>query len=139
MPLVGGGGSPNVVGSNPAGTVSNLNYIGNHVYLYSGEVNVDNNETTLFECDSGGNLYIMAKLQIYNGTTSNEDMLYKVKLNNEIILQYTFNQATDKMYTSDEPILLVIPPQSKVSATVQNTSSGTQRVHTATLTGRVYA
>ena len=93
MALVGGGGAPNVAGSNPAGTGSNLNYIGNHVYLYSGEVNVDNSETTLFECDSGAGLYIMAKLQIYNGTTSNEDMLYKVKLNNEIILQYTFNQA----------------------------------------------
>ena len=138
MALIAGAGNP-TAGSNPAGTGSNLNYIGNHVYLYSGEVNVDNNETTLFECDSGAGLYIMAKLQIYNGTISNEDMLYKVKLNNEIILQYTFNQASDKMYTSDEPILLVVPPQSKVTATVQNTSSSTPRVHTATLTGRVYA
>jgi len=139
MPLVGGGGAPNVAGSNPAGTGSNLNYIGNHVYLYSGVVNVNNSETTLFDCSNGSNQYITAKLQIFHGTSSNEDFTYKIKLNSEVILQYTANQASTAPYLSDEPIVLLIPPNSRVIATGINDSSGTDRAHTATLTGRVYA
>ena len=38
MPLVGGGGSPNVTGANPAGTGGGLNYIGNHCYAFRGHV-----------------------------------------------------------------------------------------------------
>jgi hypothetical protein len=140
MPLIGGGGAGNIAsGGNPSGTGSNLNYIGDHVYLYSGTVGVINTETTLFDCSSGSNQYITAKLQIFHGTTSNEDFTYKIKLNSEIILQYTGNQASTSEYMSDEPIILLIPPNSRVIATATNDSSSTPRTHTATLTGRVYA
>ena len=139
MPLIGGGGAGNTSGSNPTGTGGNLNYIGTHTYLYSGVVNVNNIETTLIECDSGSNQYIIAKLQIFHGTASNEDFTYKIKLNSEIILQYTGNQASTEPYLSDEPIILLIPPDSRVTVTGQNDSSSSDRNHTATLTGEVYA
>ena len=136
--MIGGASNP-VGGINPAGTGSNINYVGNHAYVYSGAVNVNNVETTLIDCTIAGNQYIMAKLQILNGTSSNEDMLYKVKIDNTIVMQFTFNQATTAMFTSDEPLHLLLAPQSKLVVTGQNQSSATNRVHTATLTGRVYA
>ena len=134
-----GGGPPVGSWAGASGTGSNLNYVGNHVFLYSGTVDVINTETTLFDCTTGSNQYIMAKLQIFHGTNSNEDFTYKIKLNSEIILQYTGNQASTVPYLSDEPILLLIPPNSRVVATGANDSSSTPRTHTATLTGRVYA
>ena len=41
MALVGGGGAPNVAGSNPAGVGSSLNYVGNLVYAYSGDITLN--------------------------------------------------------------------------------------------------
>lgn len=131
-----GGGNP--VGSNPAGTGSNINYIGNHAYLYSGTVGVNGSETTLFDADIADNQYIVAKLQISNGSSSNDTMTYKVKINGEIIVQFTLNQVTTNLYTSDEPIHLILVGGSNVEVTAQ--SAGVSlRDHTATLTGVVYA
>ena len=39
--------------SNPVGTSKGLNYIGNHAYGYSGEVTVNDNETTLLDFTLG--------------------------------------------------------------------------------------
>ena len=50
MPLVGGGGAGNVAGSsNPAGTGTGLNHVGNFAYAYSGIRNIDNTITNLLE------------------------------------------------------------------------------------------
>ena len=38
MALVGGGGAGNIAGSNPAGTGTSLNHIGDHVYANSGQL-----------------------------------------------------------------------------------------------------
>ena len=131
-----GGGNP--VSANPAGTGSNINYIGKHAYLYSGVVGVGSSETTIFEADVANNQYIVAQLQIFNGSVSNDDFTYKIKINNEIILQYTIGQVSTNLYTSDEPIDLILVGGSRIEVTAQN-SGVTPRDHTATLTGEVYA
>ena len=61
MALVGGGGAGNVAGSNPAGVGSNLNYVGNLVYAYSGDITLNANlpnPTTLLEFTTGAELYL---------------------------------------------------------------------------------
>jgi len=136
MALVGGGGSGNIAGGNPSGTGSTLNYIGDHVFLYSGVIGVASSETTIFQCDVSSNQYIVAKLQIFLGVATNEDFTYKIKVNDEIIMQYTLQQTSTELYTSDEPLYLILSPYSRL--TVTGVGSGSTRDHTATLTGRVY-
>ncbi len=133
----GPGGFNAVPGSNPTGTGNTLNYIGKHVYLYSGVVGVAISETTIVQCEVPANQYIVAKLQIFLGVATNEDFVYKIKINNEIVMQYTLNHTTTELYTSDEPLYLILPPLSKLTVTGQG--SGSTRDHTATITGRVYA
>ena len=58
MPLVGGGGAPNVAGSNPAGTGTSINYVGDFVYGYSGSMTVDDTETTMLEFTTGSELIV---------------------------------------------------------------------------------
>jgi hypothetical protein len=139
--LAGGsglGGFNAVPSGNPTGTGSNINYVGKHAYMYSGVVAVPNSETKLLEASVAANQYIVAKLQIFNGSVSNDDFVYKVKINDEIILQYTIGQTNTNLYTSDEPIELVIVGGSKLTITAEN-QAVSARDHTATLTGVVYA
>jgi hypothetical protein len=134
----GPGGFNAVPSGNPTGTGSNINYVGKHAYMYSGVVAVPNSETKLLEASVAANQYIVAKLQIFNGSVSNDDFVYKVKINDEIILQYTIGQTNTNLYTSDEPIELVIVGGSKLTITAEN-QAVSARDHTATLTGVVYA
>ena len=132
-----GGGNP--VSANPAGTGSNINYIGDHAYLHSGVVGVDNNVTTLFECDIANNQYIVAELQIFNGTLSNEDIEYNVLLNGEVIVTFTCQLVSNEDFITHDPINLILVGGSKLKVTAQNLVSSTPRNHTTILTGRVYA
>jgi hypothetical protein len=137
MALIGGGGAGNVAGgANPSGTGSILNYIGDHVYLYSGIVGVASSETTIVTCDVAANQYIEAKLQIFLSVATNEDFTYKIKINNEVVMQYTLQQTSTELYTSDKPLYLILAPYTKLTITGQG--SGSTRDHTASITGRVY-
>ena len=57
MPLVGGGGSPNVAGSSPSSTGKTLQTIGDFAYAMSGQVQVTTN-TNLLEFDTGSYLFV---------------------------------------------------------------------------------
>ena len=138
MPLIGGGGAPNVSGSNPAGTGSTLNYIGDHVYGISGVVLVTNTETTLMEFTTSGDAYILAQIQVLNGSGNNDDIRYKVYLNNEIVGSWYYTTASNIPEPSN-PYALIIPAGSKVKITGENTQASTGREHTATITGEMYA
>jgi hypothetical protein len=141
--MLGGGGIGGagnfVSGANPAGTGNNINYVGNHAYLYSGIIQVNQTETTLFNTTVAYNQYIMCKLQVFNGALSNDDLVYKIKVNNETIIQYTLQQTTDKDFIVHDPIRLLLVGGDNIEVTAQNVSSSTQRAHTASLTGRVYS
>ena len=138
MPLVGGGGAGNIAGSNPAGTGTQLNYIGRdptHAYAYSGVVAVPQATTTLLEFQVGAE-YVKGILAIQNGSGSGDDISYEVLLDSQVIV-------TCRVETTDEndlfPLHLIFPPYSKVQVTAYNISSGTGRDHTAIFEGRVYA
>tara|TARA_R100001086_G_scaffold108972_1_gene55221 strand:- start:344 stop:739 length:396 start_codon:yes stop_codon:yes gene_type:complete len=126
------------VANNAAGTGSNINYIGKHAYVYSGIVGVNNSETTLLDFTTGAGLYIDAKIQLMNATSSNEDFKYTIKANEEIIFEYKFTQTTGNSYLSDLPLLMILAPQTRIQVLAINETSGTPRDHTANITGRVY-
>ena len=137
MPLVGGGGAPNVSGGNPSGTGKGLNYIGNHVSGTSGIIAVPNSETTLMEFTTASQSYIVAQIQILNASGNNDDMTYKVYLNNEIIGEWYFTTVANQP-DPPTPYHLIIPGDSRVKVTALNNQSSSGRDHSATLTGRVY-
>ena len=62
MALVGGGGAPNVAGSNPTGTGTGLNYIGDHAYAYSGEVDNNGSSATTALKFTTGNEYVLGQM-----------------------------------------------------------------------------
>ena len=107
-----------------------------NAYAFSGEVDIDNATTTMLEFQTNSE-YLISKLQIMNGTTSNEDFKYLVFFNNVIVAQWHCLQVTDKEINMPNIYNFIIPPFTLVKVTAQNTSSATTRNHSATLTAKV--
>jgi len=142
MPLVGGGGSPNVAGAggNPSGVGNTLNYIGDHAYAYSGGIDVDNNATSLLKFTTGG-LYVKGRFQpqyfVANAGEATEDYRFAVKFDNQEVSVTLIAEGTDRdaFYSK---VNLIIPPFTTVEVTAQNVSDSTTRSVGAIITGRVY-
>ena len=107
-----------------------------HAYAFSGIVDVNNTETQLLLLNTQSE-YLLTELQVLQGTTSNEDFLYKVFFNNVIVAQWHCLQVTDKEINMPNIYNFIIPPFTLVKVTAQNTSSATARNHSATLTAKV--
>jgi len=136
MPLVGGGGSPNTAGGNPAGTGTSLNYIGDHAYATSGEISVANSAVNLCNFTTGSE-YIVGTAMFSSGTQSSDDYQYTTKFNNEVVDRYHTSGGVTAPDRVNREIL--IPPYTHVQFQAQNvtdTSSGNQMVF---FRGRVYA
>jgi len=137
MALVGGGGAGNIAGSNPAGTGTSLNYIGDHVYANSGEVAVNQNLTELFNFTTGSNQYIIADIIIGSEGASGNDFFIESKLNGEVVFVTFMSTDTTPYPTVSNPITILIPPDSNYIFALKNDSAAT-RTWTATLVGRLY-
>ena len=136
MPLVGGGGAPNVAGGNPAGTGTGLNYIGEHAYAYSGTIASDNNETVMLKFTTG-NLYIVGKIQFFELTISNDNIEHAVSINSEKVLRVLSSQTVGT--SEPDPYLpIIIPPYSSIEVTAKNAQGSGDLDSSVTLTGRVY-
>ena len=143
MPLVGGGGSPNVAGAggNPSGVGNTLNYIGEHAYAYSGAIDVDDNATSLLKFTTGG-LYVKGKFQpqymVANAGAGSEDYRFAVKFDNQEVSVTLIAEATDRdaFYSKVD---LIIPPFTTVEVTAQNVTDNNARAVGAIITGWVFA
>jgi len=136
MPLVGGGGSPNVAGSSPSSTGKTLQTIGDFAYAMSGQVQVTTN-TNLLEFDTGSYLFV-GTIQYMMGEDTTDNIVYETSINGEVVTG-TLNESGQ----SGNPlnaIPIIITPYSKVSCDATNfTGTPTQRKCYAVITGRVYA
>ena len=131
-----GGGNP-VGSSNPAGIGSRLNYIGNHVYGYSGQVDITDSVTTCLQ-HTTGNEYIVATITMDSKNTSGIDTVFDVKINNETILTTRVGDAYQPYPNWSKQSKIVIPPFSTFTFTGQLTSSGTVD-YNVKLVGRMYS
>ena len=130
------GGNP-VAGSNPSGTGSSINYIGNHAYAHSGVVGVNNVENTLLKF-STGNQYIRAIIQFNGGAAGGGDnYTYRVKYNSQIVQEYVTNSNTDD--APNQKLNLIIPPFTNVECTAVNSTDDSSNDQIVSLSGRVYA
>ena len=139
MALVGGGGAGNVAGSNPSGTGTTLNYIGDFVYAHSGIVAVGgvlDQEYTLLDFSTSGSAVIKGRFQFYYGDEdAGEDVLYRIKFNGETICLF----VTDSPSVTNPWICkLIIAPETRVTLTAANVVNTNVRDHAATITGRLY-
>ena len=137
MPLVGGGGSPNVAGSNPSGTGSSLNYIGNHAYATSGSIALTNGQSsaadTLLDFTTG-NSYMIGKLDVSNTAVSTENMFVQLIFDGEVVID-----NSEAHPAPAEPLRfdILIPAYSHVQLKVG--TGGSSIKASAFITGEVYA
>ena len=131
-----GGGNP-VSGSNPTGVGTSINYVGEHAYAYSGTVASDNNDTVMLKFATG-NLYIMAKIQFFELTISNDNIEHAVEINGEKILRVLSSQTVGTS-EPDSYIPILFPPNSDVRLLAKNAQGSGDLDSAVTLVGRVYA
>jgi len=135
MALVGGGGAGNIAGSNPSGTGTSLNYIGDHAYALSGKIAVDNNETTLLQF-STGNQYIVATVTFAYASNSSDDFRYMISVDSQIVDEYHVNGGGNAPDRNSRSILL--PPFAVIKMSSQAVGHSTARDQTCMVVGRVY-
>jgi len=133
MALVGGGAG-NVAGSNPSGTSSNLQYIGDFAYAYSGLVATSATPTNCLDFTTGNSLFVGSFQPFYLGDSSN-NIRWDVKFNGEIISGSEVSSSRDN--TPFEETKLIIPPFTRVEISMDNLNEGTDPAG-AVITGRVY-
>jgi len=135
MAILGGAG--NVAGSNPAGTGTSLNYVGDHCFGYSGQLAIPGSATTMLQFETGGQ-YIVAKVLFQSNNSTADDYTATVSMNDEKVSE-VFIQNTGQLYPyGSVPLNLVIPPYTKVEIFMENKSSSSGYTWYATITGRVY-
>jgi len=135
MALIAGAGNP--TGGNPAGTGAGLNYVGEHAYATSGLVNSGTTvETTMLEFISASESYVVGWFHFIYADDTDQDMIYKLYFNDQIVWQYVAQSAQDDILGRND-FYILIPGATKVKGTVE--SDGASRGSCAFFTGRVYA
>jgi hypothetical protein len=131
-----GGGNP-VSGSNPAGTGSAVNYIGNHAYAYSGKVTTTTaaSAATTYLDFSTGNQYIVGTFHWLEAYTGNADRFIDIQINGESVLSGQADDSANQLYS--QPIVLLLPPYSRI--VVKYGISGQTVDVTWIMQGEVYA
>jgi TPP-dependent indolepyruvate ferredoxin oxidoreductase alpha subunit len=142
MALTGGGGAGNVAGSNPSGTSSNINHVGEFAYAHSGLVDVDNNITNLLDFTSGNEILVVTIQNFYAGVSTgsqpNPNAQFQTKFNGEVVTSYvTFDSATDNAVKNE--LHMIIPPFTRVTLTGVNAETSATIQLLAIISGRVYA
>jgi hypothetical protein len=132
-----GAGNP-VGGSNPSGTGTGLNHVGNHAYAYSGLISFDNNETTMLDFSLGYNQYLVGKIQFFYFGDTSQDVEYSVKVNGELLQRYETNAPQE--YTEPDGIIpIIFVGGDRVQLIIKNLTDSATLTGTVTLTGRIYA
>ncbi len=137
-----GGGNP-VGGTNPSGTGTSLNYIGNHVYAYSGTFPSLNSATTMLEFTTGSE-YIKGELVCNSAidfSTGNVDSgvitAFQVTINGQVASLMKTDSGAEDMPSSTTQELILAP---FTTVKVERIASGGNAtfLNTATFTGRIY-
>ena len=142
MALVGGGGAGNTAGSNPSGTGTSLNHIGDHVTASSGQLPGVNSYTTGLLFNTGSN-YIVGEFQFdaatrISNTANGDRLVFKIFINDEAVSIVKLDGETmDMPATAQIPMLLA--PFSKVEVQYHGTVNDVDYPTFLRFTGRVYA
>ena len=134
MALIGGGGTGNVAGGNPSGTGSSVNYIGNHVYGYSGSITCGTNYTRLMKFTMGNSYAKIRFNPVYFTEDTGEDCFWQVLIDEQAILHIEITSSAAA--TPLQEVTLILPSFAEI--TIQAKAASATRLLGATIAGRVY-
>ena len=120
-----------------AGAGLGLNYVGNHVYAYSGEVSVNNTETSLLLFTTG-NETIVGRMRPCYLASGGDDYEFRIKFN-DILIAYTKTKSEADIL-AQKYFEIIIPPYTQVEVTGKNSEGGSGDFLNigALITGRLY-
>jgi len=133
-----GGGNP--TGASFTGPAQALEIIGNHAYAFSGKFSAETVDQTVFDFTSG-NYYFVGELQ-FNGFVDDDNPglltggTCQVLFNEIAILLLSIPGSDDSPHSVKN--LLLIPPYTKVTATLDGGGTEADRHATVSLVGRIY-
>ena len=148
MPLVGGGGSPNVAGSNPSGTGTSVNFLRYSektlVYGYSGALTVTGGSDVVGLKFTTGNEAIDGKVMVqYMGDAADgDDSIFKVRMDSQRVigaLVGTNHGGANPALGPENWIPIIIPPFTNVEMAFRMLSGGGSIDLGVTLIGEAYA
>tara|TARA_Y100001963_G_C6528920_1_gene330146 strand:- start:192 stop:578 length:387 start_codon:yes stop_codon:yes gene_type:complete len=122
--------------SNPVGTGKGINYIGEHAYAYSGTIAADNNNTEMLKF-STGTAYIVAKVQFFELTVSNDNIQHTIEINGEDVITVLSSQTVG-VSEPDQWIPILLPPYSNIRVLAKNAQGSGDLDSGVAIVGRVY-
>ena len=135
-----GGGNP-LGSSNPSGTGSSINYIGDHAYATSGAFATSQTAQTMLSFTTGGH-YIVGEFhfnsEIDFATISGGYSAYQIEFNGEVVSATKCGSASDDQQAYAQ-IKVLIPPYTLVVVKADSTNDAGDHTLTALFTGRVYS
>jgi hypothetical protein len=135
MAILGGAG--NVAGSNPTGVGQGLNYIGEHIYGFSGIVLVGDSEVALIDTTMGSG-YSVLHLDFGTGSVSSRDMLWIVYLDEQEVYSYVSSGTNQAGANPQNHIQILVPGYSKFKITAENVSDSNTEKQSVVIMGRQY-
>jgi len=102
-------------------------------------ITADGNLTTLLDFTTGGQQYVEAWIQIFASTVQADDYEVNILFDGQAIMSSEYEKSYSGNFVNGVPHKVIIPAQTRVQVTVQNTQGSTQADWTATIAGRVYA
>jgi len=125
--------------SNPApGAGKGLNYIGDHIFGYSGQVLVGDTTTTLIETIMGSG-YAVLELDFGTGSVSSRDMLWEVLIDEQKVYGYVSSGTNQAGQNPANRIKILVPGYAKFKITSENQTDTNTENQFVVITGRVYA
>ena len=125
--------STNVV----AGAGLELNYVGKHVYAYSGEITFQNAGTDALVFTTGNNPMVLNMMVMTNDTDA-DDFVYNLTLNEVSIAKARFTAIGMSSLTLPIQLLnIVVPPYTNVKLKFKNQTDDTAHTAYGILTGKV--
>lgn len=138
MAIIGGAGNP--VGGSFTGPAEALEIVGDHALAMSGIVQAGASQGTADNLLSftTGNYYFVGTIQFFYATDTNEsdDFLYKVSLNDSIVMQYLVTGTSSNAWA--DGIELIIPSYTEVIASATNIAASSAKGQCAVMAGRIY-
>lgn len=144
MALIAGAGNP-TGGSNPAGTGTTLNYIGDFAYAYSGKLAADSGTPyTVLKFTTGSGI-VRAECQL-NAPVDDDDggasgiagATADIQFNNQTVALLAVSGVTADRHKALAVQDLIIPPFTEVEVIVTAGATAADKFSTTTIVGRVY-
>jgi len=114
-----------------------LTTLGDHIFGYSGVIGVDNTEKALI-LGNTGKYYAVAEIQFLGNYDTGHNYVAKVYLNSSVTHEFIMSATSDAGPFGYFPINVIIPPNTEIKITLDNTQTSDSNNWTVQLTGRIY-